>query len=113
MQLENLPIIDWEAATKLAGNKRDIAEDILNMLLKHLPADLTAINHSWQEKNYWEMSKHLHKLHGALCYCGLPRLKAVVARLEMDIKKDLLDALPMLLDTLNEEVGLLMESQSD
>jgi two-component system sensor histidine kinase BarA len=108
MQLENLPIIDWESATRLAGNKRDIAEEILGMLIKNLPQDIAAINESWEEKNYWEMSKHLHKLHGALCYCGLPRLKTVVAQLEMDIKKDLLDGVPMMVDVLNDEVKLLM-----
>lgn len=111
MQLENLPIIDWESAIRLAGNKRDIAEEILSMLLTTLSNDVSAINLSWETKDYWEMSKQLHKLHGALCYCGLPRLKAVVAELEMDIKKDMLDGVPMLVDALNDEVNLVMKQR--
>lgn len=109
MNLENLPVIDWESAIKLAGNKREIAEEILGILIKNLPDDMTAINLSWQQKQYIEMGKHLHKLHGALCYCGLPRLKKLVVSLEKNIKQVEFDTLPELMRALNHEANQVME----
>lgn len=110
MELQHLPVIDWDLGLKLAGNNRETAEEILALFLKNIPDELTAINHSWEEKNYLEMCRQLHKLHGALCYCGLPRLKIVVARLESDLKKDATNDLPTLVKSLNQEVDELLKS---
>jgi two-component system sensor histidine kinase BarA len=111
MKSENNPI-DWELATKLAGNKREIAEEILTMLLKTLRHDIDTINQSYQQQQYLLMCKQLHKLHGALCYCGLPRLKKLVAQLESDIKNNMMDDLPEMVDALNAEVENLLSSTS-
>jgi two-component system sensor histidine kinase BarA len=109
MEANKLPIIDWELAIKLAGNKREVAEEILGMLLKTLHADISAIQHSFQQQKYHEMGKQLHKLHGALCYCGLPRIKNLVAQMEVNIKNDTINDLSVQLESLNTEVNLLMK----
>jgi two-component system sensor histidine kinase BarA len=82
------------------------------MLIGSLASDISAINASYHTKNYREMGKQLHKLHGALCYCGLPRLKNLVAKLETDIKHNSKDTLPALVETLNKEVNLLIQHYS-
>lgn len=112
MDTENPPVIDWEQSIKLAGNKRDLANDILTMLIKDLPNDLSAITTCYKVQNYQEMLRLVHKLHGALCYCGLPRLKTVVARLETELKNNIMDGLPPLIETLDSEVNLLLERYS-
>lgn len=112
MHTENLPVIDWEQSIKLAGNKRDLANDILVMLIKDLPNDTSAINACYKAQNYQEMLRLVHKLHGALCYCGLPRLKTVVSRLETELKNNIMDGLPPLIETLDNEVNLLLERYS-
>lgn len=108
----DLPIFDWNQALKLAGQKRDLAKDILAMLMKELPSDIAKINQAYQEQNYSEMLRLVHKLHGALCYSGIPRLKTVIAKLETELKTNIMDSLPALIDLLNIEVGLLLEYQS-
>ena len=109
MDLNHLPVIDWELAIKLAGNKKELAEDILNLLIKTLPDDTIAIKHFSKAQNYAELLKRVHKLHGALCYCGLPRLKTVIAHLETQLKNNIMDSLPSLLDQLDVEISLLLE----
>ena len=67
MNLTDLPIIDWEQSKKLAGNKKELAAEMLNMLVSTLSNEAAAITHAHEEKNYQELHKRLHKLHGALC----------------------------------------------
>ena len=112
MNLGNLPIFDWEQAVKLAGNKQDLAKDMLALLMQGLPRDISAIHQSYQDKNYQEMLKAVHKLHGALCYCGLPRLKTLISNLETELKSNIMDSLPPLIQSLDNEVCLLLERYS-
>ncbi len=109
MEFNHLPVIDWELATKLAGNKKEYAEEMLGLLIKSLPEDRLAINQCYLTEKYVELLQRAHKLHGALCYCGLPRLKAVVRQLETELKNNIMDNLPSLLDQLNLEINLLLE----
>ena len=112
MELDHLSVIDWELGIKLAGNKRDLAEEILNMLIKNLPDDMSAITQLYHDKNYLGLLQRVHKLHGAICYCGLPRLKTVLSHLETDLKSHIMDSLPSLHDQLHAEVNLLLEHYS-
>ena len=90
MDVKHLPIIDWELAKKLAGNKMDLANDILTALLNELPATATHMRHLHNERKYSDLTACVHKLHGALCYSGLPRLKSIVLRLETDLKSNIM-----------------------
>lgn len=109
MELTHLPIIDWEQSKKLAGNKNDLAKDMLELLISSLAEEWEAINQAYKIKDYPTLHKHVHKLHGALCYCGLPRLKALVSKLETAIKNNIMVGLPPLLAQLDTEINLLLE----
>lgn len=106
---DTLPVIDWELAIKMAGQKKELAEEILNLLLASLPTDMATIKALYQAKNYPELQKQVHKLHGALCYCGLPRLKSVTALLETALKNNIMSSLPSLFDQLDVEATSLLE----
>jgi two-component system sensor histidine kinase BarA len=112
MNHQPLPIIDWEQATRLAGNKRELADDILSMLIGTLPADIKQIADALTAQNHHEMLRLVHKLHGALCYTGLPRIKSIIARLESDLKNNIMDSLMPLFEQLQIEVNVLLESYS-
>jgi two-component system sensor histidine kinase BarA len=112
MDLSHLPVIDWEQAIKTAGNQKTLAEDILRLLLQTLPEEASRISLLGKEKNYTELLKKVHKLHGALCYCGLPRLKTIVECLETNLKNNIMINLPSILDQFNTEVSLLLERYS-
>lgn len=109
MDLSHLPIIDWELATKLAGNKKELAEEMLCLFIKTLPEDHLAIKQLESAKNYTELLRRVHKLHGALCYCGIPRLKTIIAYLESQLKNNITDGLPAILDQLDVEIELLIK----
>ena len=107
--LENLSFIDWELGKQLAGNKIDLAEDLLEMLIKDLPSDLHQIKTLYANKHYTELLKHVHKLHGALSYCGTPRLKIVTAHLESHLKNNIINDLSWLLNLLDVEANSLLQ----
>lgn len=112
MEPKQLPIIDWELGMRLAGNKPELAEEMLSLFVASLSNDLTTINKLYSEHNYPELHRKVHNLHGALCYCGLPRLKSVVSRLETALKNNIISSLLSLLNQLHAEVNLLLEHYS-
>lgn len=111
MQRE-LPVIDWELGIKLAGNKRELAADLLAMLVNELPNALAEINESYSKHDYISLQKQAHKLLGGVAYCGLPHLKAILMQLEGDLKKNSTTHLPSLLEALNSEIKLILEQHA-
>lgn len=85
------PVIDWKLCVKLANNKVAVAQEILLFVIQHLPTDLEEIKQAQEKADYVELLRCVHKLHGALCYSGMPRLKNAVADLETVLKQDPFD----------------------
>ena len=112
MELDKLPVIDWELGIKLAGRDKKLAEDILEALIKTLPSELSTIKQLYNDQNHLPLRQQIHKLYGAVCYCGTPRLKTVLAHLETDLKNNIITNLPSLFNQLDIEVGLLLEHYS-
>lgn len=105
-----LPIIDREASLKLAGNNQALADDLLALLIKNLPADLATIQAAYTAHNEAELKKLLHKLRGGVAYCGLPRLKSILMSTEASIKDGKPENLGAQLKQLNDEVALLLSN---
>jgi two-component system, NarL family, sensor histidine kinase BarA len=100
------PAIDWEMGLKLAGNKPQLAKDILSVLLETLSDDLQDIVKSKNDPNI--LLQRVHKLHGAISYCGLPRLKKLLAEFEQALKNEHFSNLDAYLETLKVEVQLVL-----
>lgn len=113
MELSHLPVIDWDLGKKLAGNRPDLAKEILSFLVKRVSDDLALIKYLYDQGNQAELLRQIHKLHGALCYCGVPRLQILAGRLEMDLKSHIMTHLKSLLDQLEIEVAILLEHYTD
>lgn len=107
--LENLPIIDWEDGTRLAGHQKELARDMINLLARDLPQDMQTIRHLHSEKKFSELLKSVHKLHGAVCYTGTPRLKTLLSTLETALKTNIMDDSSTILRRLETEVGHLLD----
>ena len=58
-RLENLLSIDWELGKQLAGNKIDLAQDLLDLLIKTLPEDLFTIKTLYSVQSYKELLKRV------------------------------------------------------
>jgi len=81
-----LPAIDWRLCLKLANNKETVAQEILLLIIQELPTNLKAIQQAQEKADYHELLRCVHKLHGSLCYCGMPRLKNAVILLEIALR---------------------------
>lgn len=112
MALNHLPVIDWELCVKVAGDKEELAAEILQELMTNLSNDVTTIRNLYLESNYSALLRKVHKLHGAVCYSGLPRLKITISHLETALKNNIISSLLSLLDQLHAEVSLLLEHYS-
>lgn len=109
-ELNHLAVIDYQPGNNLAGNKKEFAQDLLDLLAKQLPQDFKAINQAFSKKNYVVLQQLVHRLHGALSYCGVPRLKTLVNQLETNLKKNILNDLSALMAQLENEVKLFLET---
>ena len=76
-------IIDWDLAIKIANGQRNIAEDILRMLIAELPGVRVEISSSYEKGDWAELKRCVHKLHGGTSYSGVPRLKSVSSQLDL------------------------------
>ncbi len=102
-------IIDWELATKLAGNKRDLAEEMLSIMVKSLPYELETIKIALATHDIATLAKLLHKFRGGLSYCGLPRLKNAATAFETAVKTNQLSTLAKHYSDLEEEMLLVLQ----
>lgn len=74
--------IDWVLAKKLAGGKMELAYELFEKLKSILSFEKECINQDYQTRNWQILRERIHKLHGACCYCGVPKLKNCVKILE-------------------------------
>ena len=68
--------INWKDSVKRSNNNLKLAQDLLDMLSLELPEFKRLISLALSENNRTELQAHIHKLHGACCYCGANDLKA-------------------------------------
>ncbi|ODN42226.1 ATP-binding protein [Piscirickettsia litoralis] len=79
--------IDINEGIKLTSGSEALFFELLELLVKRLPEDLDAITTAFNTKAFDELRHRVHKLHGASCYCGTPRLKEISAELEKQLKQ--------------------------
>lgn len=83
----NLPIIDLDEGKRLTGNNLCFAKEMITELLKTLNDDITEALNLEKKNDIDGLSKCIHKLYGGLCYCGVPRLRALTGKLNDLLKK--------------------------
>jgi two-component system sensor histidine kinase BarA len=106
-------LVDWPQALERAGGKCQLMKDMLQMLLASLPASRDALQHAIAADDGTALLQQIHKLHGACCYTGVPRLKQLAELLETQLKqgKSLTALEPELLELDDIMHALLSESQ--
>ena len=109
MKQEVLKIIDWPLSIKLANDRADIAEELFNMLIVELPIARKDINEAFNKKDYDQLHHHVHKLHGACCYCGVPQLKDSTRQLEIAATAQDSNAIKLAIDTFNSSTDAVLE----
>jgi two-component system sensor histidine kinase BarA len=78
----NISPIDWNMSLNLANNNADLAYEMLTMLIDGFQTDIANINEAYENRDFKQLGEHVHKLHGACCYVGVPSLKGHAKELE-------------------------------
>ncbi len=97
------PSIDWQLALKRANQNKTTARELLGSFVSLLPNAIEKIDVLWEQRDFTELKAEVHKLHGACCYTGLPRLQHLVNEIESALKLDLHDDVETLLPELYQE----------
>ncbi len=106
--LESAPTpVDWALALKVVGNKVPLAKNMLSGLMDSLPDAQTKINQLYVKNDLKLLREEVHRLHGSCCYCGVPPLKAAVAKLETAVAKNNGEDIKYLMVELNKEINRL------
>jgi len=87
-ELSNL-VIDWPLALKRAGNKEDLAKEMLKGLVQSLPETKLHISEALTSQDVEKLKILVHKLNGACCYSGVPNLGRVTHQIETQLKNDM------------------------
>ena len=108
----NSQMLDWGLALQRAGNKPDLALEMLNMLLSSVPETLQQLESAQDAEDLPTLLKVVHKFHGACCYTGVPTLKKLAEIIETGLKqeKPLSDIEPELFELVDGLTVLLTDS---
>ncbi|MFZ5562268.1 MAG: response regulator [Pseudomonadota bacterium] len=79
-------IVNWQEGLRLAAGKQDLARDMLVMLFNSLEEEKRRIEAAAGGNDLESLLGHVHYLHGATRYCGVPALRDAAQVLETDIK---------------------------
>ncbi|RLU03650.1 MAG: response regulator [Ketobacter sp.] len=96
--------VDMVLGLKLANNKEDLAEEMLEMLFNSLQKDKDTIRVLLEDEDYETLQEVVHKLHGATRYTGVPFLQEASQALEENLKLEKFEAVKILTNTLLNEV---------
>lgn len=109
---KQLAVIDIDFGKKLSGGRENIALDMIAMLKEALPTDFSLIKSHFEKSAFPAMQVSVHKLHGAVSYCGVPALKHAVSELELALKHNVKEKIPGLFAKLELEANRFLAFES-
>lgn len=106
-------IFDLSLALSNAGDRYDLAQEMLELLMETLPQDQQSIidtaSNRTDSADSAELKKSVHKLHGAVRYSGVPRLQAALEKLETSLKQNNRDQTKILVNLVIGEITALQQ----
>jgi two-component system sensor histidine kinase BarA len=85
-----------------------LAKEFFEKLIETLPLEKQRINENYEKNDWKTLGDHVHKLHGACCYCGIPKLKNCVQQLETAIASSELGIIKPCLEAFNLAVDAVL-----
>ncbi|ROS04711.1 two-component system sensor histidine kinase BarA [Sinobacterium caligoides] len=96
--------VDTQLCLKRANNMPSLAVDMLNGIIANLGDDYEQIQDAAEQGDMPSLLELVHKLHGASCYTGTPRLQETLSNIETELKTCCKEALSQEADALLEEL---------
>lgn len=113
VQINDSLAIDINEGLRLAGNKADLADEMLEMLITGLADDLQDIEKLFAQKQMKNLLDKVHYVHGACRYCGVPRLRAATVAMENALKTGQEAQLQSLLEQMKIQADYLLVSYQE
>lgn len=104
-----LKIFDHALSLKLVNNRSALADEMLEGIMASLQPTRGAITQQFEAGQSDGFKAAIHRFHGALQYCGLPRLKNAIARLETIAGSGREQEIRLALTVFNAEVDALVD----
>jgi two-component system, NarL family, sensor histidine kinase BarA len=104
---QQTPAIDWQQCLALSNQSPELATELLNMFMEQLPEYKNNIQQCYQQKDFDALHQHVHKLHGATCYCGMSRLQSLLSRFETALKANDHMVYPQLMTSTMDEFAAI------
>lgn len=108
LDITSMLTLDWQLAVKRANYNEDAARELLDEFVVMLPTIIQDIQANHKTAKINSIHADVHKLHGACCYTGVPRLQRLCFEIESQFKTNQLDGLDQNLDALADEATRVM-----
>ena len=101
-------VYDLEKAISLAGGNRELAIELITMLIAQLPAQKIEITESINNNDMTGLKQHIHKLHGSTQCCATTALMDITKDIQVIIENNLEDQFETSKDKLLIEIDRVM-----
>lgn len=86
---DHVPLIDLKGMAARLGISEAMAKEFMDAFMyEHLNQSAQDISQAFEAKDWDALKMHVHRLQGALCYAGAPRLTVAVKKFNTCIKKN-------------------------
>ena len=102
---------DLDLTLENEGDRHDLVTGLFDFFLASLPGNLDP--RTMAASNVGELKRAGHKLHGAVRYCGIPRPKKSIEKLELDLMHSRDSEVQPLISLLTYEVNALNTLHQD
>lgn len=109
----DLADFDWQQAVDKANGNESIANDMFYDFLGQLPEAFQAIKKAADGNDWKEMQAQVHRLHGASCYTGVPKLQYLCAECEKLLKEGKSESASMCLPAMQETMDALLKNKEE
>lgn len=110
--ITTLADIDWQLALSRANSSEKIANDLLNEFAQQLPKDLEDIEQAYRLQDWESMKQKVHRLHGASCYTGVPKLQQISNEVETELKEKHFDEARRKFPELKDAIESVLRQQA-
>ncbi len=106
--LEQITSRDFDAAMKIVGGRKELADEMFNCFLEELPQMLQQIIRHIQAQEWDSLRETAHRLCGSSAVCGVPRIHAMIIELENAAKNRQKEQADRLVAQLETEAKILI-----